>query len=78
MLVRAFAASVFSLRGGILMENVYHAPRPASRARMPIFNTRSTRIPMDHPLAKKRGAPMSPSKVWRTGRTKARKHGKNL
>ena len=65
MLVRAFGASVFGLpwRGGIPMEaaqtNVYHAPKPASCVDI----TRSTRIPMNHPLAKKRGAPMPPSKV---------------
>ena len=63
MLVGAFGASAFGLRGGIPMEaaqtNVYHAP--ASRAGI----TRSTRIPMSHghSLAKKRGASMPPSKV---------------
>ena len=61
MLVGAFGASAFGLRGGIPMEaaqtNVYHAP--ASRADI----TRSTRFPMNHPFAKKRGAPMPPSKV---------------
>ena len=61
MLVRAFGASAFGLRGGIPMEaaqtNVYHAP--ASRAGI----TRSIRLPITHSLAKKRGAPMPPSKV---------------
>ena len=63
MLVREFGASAFGLRGVIPMEaaqmNVYHAP--ASRA--DITCTRSTRIPMNHLLAKKRGASMPPSKV---------------
>ena len=61
MLVRAFGASAFGLRGGIPMEaaqaNVYHAP--ASRADI----TRSIQIHTIRPLAKKRGAPMPPSKV---------------
>ena len=61
MLVGAFGTSAFGLRGGIPMEaaqtNVYHAP--ASRAGI----TRSIRIPRNHSLAKKRGAPMPPSKV---------------
>ena len=61
MLVRAFDATAFGLRGEIPMEaaqtNVYHAP--ASRAGI----SRSTRIPMNHPLAKKRGASVPPSKV---------------
>ena len=63
MLVRAFGASAFGLRGGIPMEaaqtNVYHAP--ASRAS--ITYTRSIRIPIIHSLAKKRGAPIPPSQV---------------
>ena len=62
MLVGAFGASAFGLRGGIPMEatqtNVYHDHAPASRVDI----TRSTRIPMNHPLAKKR-ASMPPSKV---------------
>ena len=53
MLVRAFGASAFGLRGGIPMEatqtNVYHAP--ASRACI----MRSIKIPVTHSLAKKRG-----------------------
>ena len=61
MLVRAFGASAFGLRGGIPMEaaqtNVYHAP--ASRAGI----TRSIRLPIIHSRVKKRGAPMPPSKV---------------
>ena len=63
MLVRAFGASAFGLRGRIPMEaaqlqtNVYHAP--ASRANI----TRLIRTPITHSLAKKRGAPMPPSKV---------------
>ena len=63
MPVRAFGASAFGLRGGIPMEaaqtNVYHAP--ASRARAGI--TRSIRMPITHSPAKKRGAPMPPSKA---------------
>ena len=63
MLVQAFGASTFSLRGGIpiIMEaaqaNVYRAP--ASRVDI----TRSIRMPINHSLAKKRGAPMHPSRV---------------
>ena len=63
MLARAFGASAFGLRirGGIPMEaaraNVYHMP--ASRAGI----ARSIRLPKPHSLAKKRGAPMPPSKV---------------
>ena len=61
MLVRAFGASAFGLRGGIPMEaaqtSSYHAP--ASRADI----TRSFRIPHNYSLAKKRGASMPPSKV---------------
>ena len=61
MLVRAFGASAFGLRGGIPKEaaqtNVYRAP--ASRADI----TRSIQIHTTHPLAKKRGASMPPSKV---------------
>ena len=63
MLVGAFGASAFGLRGGIPMEaaqtNIYHAP--ASRADM--YITRSTRLPITHSLAKKCGASMPPSKV---------------
>ena len=65
MLVRAFGGSAFGLRGasGIPMEaahtNVYHRHAPTSRADI----TRPTRILMSHLLAKKRGAPMPPSKV---------------
>ena len=61
MLVRAFGASAFGLRGGIPMEaaqtNVYHAP--ASRAGI----TRSIILPITQSLAKKRGASMPPSKA---------------
>ena len=61
MLVRAFGASVFGLRGGIPMEaaqaNVYHAP--ASRAGI----ARPARLPIAHSLAKKCGASMPPSKL---------------
>ena len=61
MLVRAFGASAFGLRGRIPMEaaqtNVYHAP--ASRSDI----MRSIRLPIIHSLAKKRGASMPPSKV---------------
>ena len=63
MLVRAFGASAFGLRGGIRIPmeaaqmNVYHTP--ASRAGI----TRSIRIPIAHSLAKKCGAPMPPSKI---------------
>ena len=61
MLVRAFGASAFGLRGGIPMEadqtEVYHAP--ASRASI----TRSVMLPTTHSLAKKRGASMPPSKA---------------
>ena len=63
MLVRAFGASAFGLRGGIPMEaaqaNVYHAP--ASRAG--ITRSTSTQIPITRSLAKKRGASVPPSKV---------------
>ena len=59
MLVGAFGASAFGLRGGIPMEaaqtNVSHAP--ASRSDI----TRSIRLPIIHSLAKKRGASMPPS-----------------
>ena len=61
MLVRAFGASAFGLRGGIPMEaaqtNVYHAP--ASRASI----VQSIILPTTHSLAKKRGVPMPPSKA---------------
>ena len=61
MLVRAFGASAFGLRGGIPMEAaqtvVYHAP--ASRAGI----TRPIRLPINHSLGKGRGAPMPPLKV---------------
>ena len=61
MLVGAFGASAFGLSGGIPMEaaqtSLYHAP--ASRADI----TRSIQIPVTRPLNKKRGAPISPSKV---------------
>ena len=78
MLVRVFGASAFGLRGGIPMEaaqtmahtNVYHAP--ASRGGI----TWSIRLPTTHSLAKKRGAPMPPSKVWEcTRRTEVMKQG---
>ena len=76
MLVGAFGASAFGLRGGIPMEaaqtSVYDAP--ASRASI----TRSIRIHITHPLAKKRGAPRPPSKMKVsecTQRTKAKKQG---
>ena len=63
MLVRAFGARAFGLPRGIPMEaaqtNVYHAPASISRADI----TRSIQIYTTHPLAKKRGAPMPPSKV---------------
>ena len=48
MLVRAFGASAFGLRGGIPMHmeaaetNVYHAPEPRARITRPI------RIPITH------------------------------
>ena len=69
MLVRAFGASAFGLRGGIPMEgaraNVYHARADIDR---------SARVPINNPLAKKRGAPMPPSEVCGcTRRTKVRK-----
>ena len=61
MLVRAFGASAFGLHGGIPMEaaqtNVYHTP--VSHASI----MRSIKLPITHSLAKKRGAPMPPSKV---------------
>ena len=63
MLVRAFGASAFGLRirGGIPMKaaqtSVYHAP--ASRAGI----TRSIRLPITRSPAKKRGAPIPPSKA---------------
>ena len=64
MLVGAFGASAFGLRGGIPMEaartNVYHAP--ASRSDI----TRSIRIPTTHPLAKNRGAPFEGLRVHST------------
>ena len=77
MLVGAFGASAFGLRGGIPMEaaqtNVYHAP--ASRASI----TRSIRIHIIHSLAKKRGASRPPSKASECPRrTKVRKQGANL
>ena len=60
MLAGGPSARAFGLRGGIPMEaaqaNVYHAP--ASRADI----TRSIQIHTIHPLAKKRGASMSPLK----------------
>ena len=63
MLVRAFGASAFGLRGRIPMEaaqmNVHHAP--VSRADRDI--TRAIRTPIIPSLAKKRGAPMRPSNV---------------
>ena len=65
MLVRAFGASAFGLRGGIPMHmeaaqaNVYHAPAPRAMASI----AHSARPPMNRPLAKKRGAPMPPSKL---------------
>ena len=61
MLVGAFGASAFGLRGGIPMEaaqtSLYRAP--ASRADI----TRSNRLHINHSLTKKRGASMPPSKV---------------
>ena len=61
MLVGAFGASAFGLRGGIPMEaaqtSLYRAP--ASHAN----NTRSIQIPISHSPTKKRGASMPPSKV---------------
>ena len=69
MLVRAFGASTFGLRGGIPMEaaqtSVYHADVPRADI------TRSIRTPMTHvhPPAKGRGVPMPPSKVRKQGAT---------
>ena len=63
MLVGAFGASSFGLRGGIPMEAaqtiavLYRAP--SSRADF----TRSIQIPINHSLTKKRGASIPPSKV---------------
>ena len=61
MLVGAFGASAFGLRGGIPMEaaqtSLYRAP--ASRADI----ARSNRLPITHSLTKKRGASMPPLKV---------------
>ena len=63
MLVGAFGRSAFGLRirGGIPMEapqtSIYRAH--ASRAGI----TRSIQIPISHPLTKKRGESMPPSKV---------------
>ena len=61
MLVGAFGASAFGLRGGIPMEaaqtSLYRAP--ASRADI----MRSIQIHIKHSLTKKRGASMPPSKV---------------
>ena len=77
MLVQAFSASAFGLRGRILMEaaqtNVYHAP--ASHASI----MRSIRLPITHSLAKKRGAPMPPSKASAcTRRTNVQKQGATM
>ena len=62
MLVGAFGASAFGLRGGIPMEaaqtNVYHAP--ASRAGI----TRSIGLPITHSLAKKRRTFFHGGKKW--------------
>ena len=77
MLVRAFGARAFGLRGGITMEaaqaNVYHAP--ASRTGI----TRPIRTHTSHSLAKKRGAPSPPSEVSEcTRRAKGREQGATM
>ena len=67
MLVGAFGASAFGLRGGIPMEaaqtSLYRAPAAASRARAGIQVTRSTQMPIARSLAKKSAASMPPPKV---------------
>ena len=61
MLAGGPSARAFGLCGGISIEvaqtNLYGKPAPASRADI----TRSIRIPMNHSLAKKRGARGGPS-----------------
>ena len=75
MLVRAFSASAFGLRGGrsdVAQTKVYHAPAPRTDRDI----SRPTRIPMNNPPAKKRWAPMPPSEVReRTRRKNVRKQG---
>ena len=81
MRVGGASASAFGLRGGIPMDaaqaDVYHAPRPESRAGADI--ARSFWIHTTHPLAKAHGAPRPPSKVpERTRRKKVRKQGATM
>ena len=58
-----------------LLRRIYTPRAPASHADI----TRSIRIPINCPLANKRGAPMPPSKVCEcTRRTKARKQGGHM
>ena len=63
MMVGAFGASAFGLRGGIPMEAAQTSLHRAPASRTGI--TRSTQMRINHSLAKKRRVPVSvpPSKV---------------